>query len=53
MEGIGAEGLFGTFSANPLSIRACNITLNEILTEEQYKKVTEIGKRCYLDIKIL
>lgn len=45
MEEIGDEGLFGTFSANPLSIRACNITLTEILTKDKYEKVERLGKR--------
>ncbi|TFG07722.1 aspartate aminotransferase family protein [Candidatus Thorarchaeota archaeon] len=44
MADIGHEGLFGTFSANPLSIRACRITLEEILTENAYKKAENLGK---------
>jgi glutamate-1-semialdehyde 2,1-aminomutase len=44
MAGIGKEGLFGTFSANSLSIRACKITLTEILTDNQYNKVAQLGK---------
>ncbi len=44
MAGIGKEGLFGTFSANPLSIRACKITLTEILTNDQYDKIAQMGK---------
>ncbi|MCF2137598.1 MAG: aminotransferase class III-fold pyridoxal phosphate-dependent enzyme [Candidatus Thorarchaeota archaeon] len=44
MSGIGSEGLFGTFSANPLSIRACKITLTEILTKEAYDRVEKLGK---------
>ncbi len=43
MANIGHEGLFGTFSANPLSIRACNITLTEILTESTHKKAETLG----------
>ncbi len=43
MDGIGDEGLFGTFSANPLSIRACKITLNEVLTDAKYKELEELG----------
>ncbi len=45
MEGIGKEGLFGTYSANPLSIKACNITLGEILTEKAYRKLEELGEK--------
>lgn len=44
IEGIGDEGLFGTFSANPLSIRAAKVTLKEILTKEKYTKVEKLGK---------
>jgi glutamate-1-semialdehyde 2,1-aminomutase len=43
MDGIDAEGLFGTYSANPLSIRAAKITLTEILTESAYKKLETLG----------
>ena len=43
MANIGHEGLFGTFSANPLSIRACKITLTDILTESAYKKAETLG----------
>ena len=43
MNGIDHEGLFGTYSANPLSIRACKITLTEILTKGEYKKVEILG----------
>jgi glutamate-1-semialdehyde 2,1-aminomutase len=53
MADIGHEGLFGTFSANPLSIRACRITLTEILTESAYKKAADLGNglmKGYLDI---
>jgi glutamate-1-semialdehyde 2,1-aminomutase len=44
MNGIDAEGLFGTFSANPLSIRASKITLTEILTNEIYSKLEKLGE---------
>jgi glutamate-1-semialdehyde 2,1-aminomutase len=53
MADIGHEGLFGTFSANPLSIRACKITLTEILTKDAYTKVAGLGKELmkgYVDI---
>jgi glutamate-1-semialdehyde 2,1-aminomutase len=53
MADIGHEGLFGTFSANPLSIRACKITLTEILTKDAYAKVAGLGKELmkgYVDI---
>ncbi len=53
MANIGHEGLFGTFSANPLSIRACKITLTEILTDDAYVKVAGLGNnlmRGYNDI---
>jgi glutamate-1-semialdehyde 2,1-aminomutase len=53
MADIGHEGLFGTFSANPLSIRACKITLTEILTKAAYKNVGVLGEdlmRGYQDI---
>lgn len=43
MDGIDAEGLFGTYSANPLSIRASKITLTEILTKESYRKLEKLG----------
>ncbi len=43
MDGIGHEGLFGTFSANPMSIKAAKITLTEILTDSAYKHVAELG----------
>jgi glutamate-1-semialdehyde 2,1-aminomutase len=43
MANIGHEGLFGTFSANPLSVRACKITLNDILTESAYNRVAALG----------
>jgi glutamate-1-semialdehyde 2,1-aminomutase len=43
MANIGHEGLFGTFSANPMSIKACKITLTEILTESAYKKAETLG----------
>lgn len=45
MDDIGKEGLFGTFSANPLSIRASKITLSEILTEEAYNKIKRLGNK--------
>ncbi len=44
MAEIDKEGLFGTFSANPLSIRACKITLTDILTDSKYDKVERLGK---------
>jgi glutamate-1-semialdehyde 2,1-aminomutase len=44
MNGIGQEGLFGTFSANPLAIRASKITLTEILTNEAYSKLEKLGE---------
>jgi glutamate-1-semialdehyde 2,1-aminomutase len=43
LDGIGDEGLFGTFSANPLSIRACHLALTEVLTDEKYKELEELG----------
>lgn len=43
MADIGHEGLFGTFSANPLSIRACRITLTEILNKKAYDNATTLG----------
>jgi glutamate-1-semialdehyde 2,1-aminomutase len=43
MDGIDAEGLFGTYSANPLSIRAAKITLTEILTKQAYTKLETLG----------
>jgi glutamate-1-semialdehyde 2,1-aminomutase len=43
MANIGHEGLFGTFSANPMSIKACKITLTEILTDSAYKKAETLG----------
>jgi glutamate-1-semialdehyde 2,1-aminomutase len=43
MDGIDAEGLFGTYSANPLSIRAAKITLTEILTNDAYEKLEKLG----------
>jgi glutamate-1-semialdehyde 2,1-aminomutase len=43
MNGIDGEGLFGTFSANPLSIRASKITLTEILTKDVYDKLENLG----------
>jgi glutamate-1-semialdehyde 2,1-aminomutase len=48
MAGIDKEGLFGTFSANPLSIRACKITLTEILTKKQYAKLEKLGNHLLL-----
>jgi glutamate-1-semialdehyde 2,1-aminomutase len=53
MANIGHEGLFGTFSANPLSIKACKITLTEILTKSAYQNAETLGKslmKGYLDI---
>lgn len=53
MADIGHEGLFGTFSANPLSIRACRVTLTEILTKNVYKNTETLGNdlmRGYQDI---
>jgi glutamate-1-semialdehyde 2,1-aminomutase len=43
MNGIGHEGLFGTFSANPMSIKAAKITLTEVLTASAYKHVAKLG----------
>ncbi|NIU83769.1 MAG: aminotransferase class III-fold pyridoxal phosphate-dependent enzyme [Candidatus Thorarchaeota archaeon] len=43
MREVGEEGLFGTFSANPLAIRASKITLTEILTNNAYSKVQKLG----------
>lgn len=43
MDGIDDEGLFGTFSANPMSIRACKIALTEVLTDSKYKELEELG----------
>ncbi|MFW9888925.1 MAG: aspartate aminotransferase family protein [Candidatus Thorarchaeota archaeon] len=43
VDGIDAEGLFGTYSANPLSIRAAKITLTEILTDESYTNLEKLG----------
>ena len=40
---IDAEGLFGTFSANPLSIRASKIALTEVLTRESYDQLEKLG----------
>ena len=37
------EGLFGTFSANPMSIRASKITLTEILSRAAYTQLEEMG----------
>ena len=37
------EVLFGTFSANPMSIRASKITLTEILTKEAYVQLEKMG----------
>ncbi|MFX1607009.1 MAG: aspartate aminotransferase family protein, partial [Promethearchaeota archaeon] len=37
------EGLFGTFSANPMSIRASKITLTEILKREAYTHLDKMG----------
>ncbi len=45
MEEIGDEGLFGTYSANPLSIRACKITLKEILTDPAYDRLGRLGEQ--------
>jgi glutamate-1-semialdehyde 2,1-aminomutase len=53
MADIGHEGLFGTFSANPLAIRACRITLTEILTKSAYQNAETLGKslmKGYMDI---
>ncbi|MFW9802944.1 MAG: aspartate aminotransferase family protein [Candidatus Thorarchaeota archaeon] len=44
IDGIDSEGLFGTYSANPLSIRATKITLTEILTNESYRNLEKLGK---------
>lgn len=43
MNEIGDEGLFGTFSANPLSIRASKVTLTEILTDDEYNEMERLG----------
>ncbi|MHA2142001.1 MAG: aspartate aminotransferase family protein [Candidatus Thorarchaeota archaeon] len=43
INGIDSEGLFGTYSANPLSIRAAKITLTEVLTNDSYKKLEKVG----------
>ncbi|MHA2301992.1 MAG: aminotransferase class III-fold pyridoxal phosphate-dependent enzyme, partial [Candidatus Thorarchaeota archaeon] len=43
IDGIDAEGLFGTYSANPMAIRAAKITLTEILTDDSYKKLEKLG----------
>ncbi len=45
IDGVGPEGLFGTYSANPLSIEACRITLQDILTENAYPKLERFGER--------
>jgi len=45
MDEIGDEGLFGTFSANPLSIRGSKITLTELLTKGAYQKLEKLGKK--------
>lgn len=53
MEGIGEEGLFGTFSANPMSIKASKITLTDVLTPDSYKHVEKLGtqlRKGYEDI---
>ncbi len=50
---IDEEGLFGTFSANPLSIRASKITLTKILTRDVYSKLDKLGNNLlkgYADI---
>jgi len=47
MDQIGDEGLFGTFSANPLSIRASNVVLTEILTKDQYTRLENLGSMLY------
>ncbi|MHA2016313.1 MAG: aspartate aminotransferase family protein [Candidatus Thorarchaeota archaeon] len=44
MMGIDPEGLFGTYSANPMSIRSCKITLTEVLTDSEYSKVKKLGE---------
>ncbi|MFO7991596.1 MAG: aminotransferase class III-fold pyridoxal phosphate-dependent enzyme [Thermoplasmata archaeon] len=44
MEEIADEGLFGTYSANPLSVRACKITLTDILTDSAYDRLSELGE---------
>ncbi|MFW9835636.1 MAG: aspartate aminotransferase family protein [Candidatus Thorarchaeota archaeon] len=43
IDGIDEEGLFGTFSANPMSIRASKITLTDILTKDAYSKLESLG----------
>ena len=43
IDGIDEEGLFGTFSANPMSIRASKITLTDILTKDIYSKLESLG----------
>ena len=40
---IGEEGLFGTYSSNPLSVRAGKITLTDILTKSAYKRLEGFG----------
>ncbi|MFW9913245.1 MAG: aspartate aminotransferase family protein [Candidatus Thorarchaeota archaeon] len=53
IDGMDSEGLFGTYSANPLSVRAAKITLTEILTDESYSKLEKLGGallRGYQDI---
>ncbi len=45
IEGVGEEGLFGTYSSNPLSVEACRITLQEILTADAYTSLEKMGKQ--------
>jgi len=44
MSEIGEEGLFGTYSANPLAVEAGKATLKEILTQDAYNEVKEYGE---------
>jgi len=41
---IGDEGLFGTYSGNPLAVVAGKATLGEILTQDAYDKVKKHGE---------
>ncbi|MFW5898810.1 MAG: aspartate aminotransferase family protein, partial [Candidatus Saliniplasma sp.] len=45
MNGIGDEGLFGTYSANPLAVEAGKATLGEILTKDAYDEVKNYGEK--------
>lgn len=44
---IGEEGLFGTYSGNPLSIRASKIALEEILVPQAYDAIDSLAEQLY------